>query len=62
MFENDLMATRKLSKETKSNFIVRIWSAEHFNFKRYSIEREVISKITIFNQKLYEEGEHNIQF
>ena len=49
VFENDLMATRKWSKETKFNFIGRIWSAEHFNFKRYSIEREVIWKNTSFN-------------
>ena len=49
LFENDQMATRKWSKETKSNFVVRILSAEHFNFKRYSIEREVIWKNTIFN-------------
>ena len=42
LFENELMATRKWSKETKSDFIVRIWSAEHFNFKRYTIEKEVI--------------------
>ena len=39
---NELMATRKWSKETKTDFIVRILSSEHFNFKRYSIEREVI--------------------
>ena len=62
MFENELMATRRWSKETKSDFIVRIWSADHFNFKRYSIEREVIWKNTIFNWKLYEKGEQNIQF
>ena len=62
MFENDLMATRKWSKETKSDFLVRIWSAEHFNFKRYSIEREVIWRNTIFNLKLYEKCELNIQF
>ena len=62
LFENDLMTTRKWSKETKSDFIVRIWSAEHFNFKRYSIEREVIWRNTIFNQKLYEKGKLNIQF
>ena len=49
LFENDLMATRKWSKETESDFILRIWSAEHFNFARYSIEREVIWKNTIFN-------------
>ena len=42
LFENDLMATRKRSKETNSNFIARILSDEHFNFKRYSIEREII--------------------
>ena len=42
LFENDLKATRKKSKETKSDFIARIQSAEHFNFKQYSIEREVI--------------------
>ena len=47
--ENDLMATHKWSRETKSDFIVRLRSAEHFNFKRYSIEREVIWKNTIFN-------------
>ena len=62
LLENELMATRKWSKETKSDFIVRIWSAEHFNLKRYSIEREVIWINTIFNFKLYEKGEHNIQF
>ena len=49
LFENDLMATRKWSKETKSYFIVSISSAEHFNLKRYSIEREVIWKNRIFN-------------
>ena len=51
LFENDLMATRKGGgqKETKSDFLVWIWSAEHFNFKRYLVEREVIWKITIFN-------------
>ena len=38
------MATRKWSKETKSDFIVRICFAEHLNFKRYSIERTVIWK------------------
>ena len=42
LFENDLMATRKRSKETNSNFLARIRSAEHFNFKRNSIEREVV--------------------
>ena len=42
LFENDLMATHKRSKETNSDIIARISSAEHFNFKRYSIEREVI--------------------
>ena len=42
LFENDLMATRKRSKETDSDFIARIWSAEHFNFKCYSFEREII--------------------
>ena len=41
MFENDL-ATRKTSKETNYDLIARIRSAEHFNFKRYSIEREVL--------------------
>ena len=56
------MATRKWSKETKSDFIVRIWFAEHFDFKRYSIEREVIWSNTIFKSKLYEKGKHNIQF
>ena len=42
LFENDLMATCKRSKETNLNFIAMSWSAEHFNFKRYLIEREVI--------------------
>ena len=42
LFENDLIATRKWSKETKFDFIVMIRSAEHFNFKCFSIEREVI--------------------
>ena len=42
LFEYDLMATRKWSKETDSDFIARIRSAEPFNFKRYAIEREVI--------------------
>ena len=42
LFESDLRATRKRAKQTHSDFIVRISSAEHFNFKRYSIEREVI--------------------
>ena len=41
---------------------MRIWSAVHFNFKRYPIEREVIWKNTSFNFKLYEKGEHDIQF
>ena len=49
LFENDLMATRNRSKETKSDLIARIWSAEHFNFKCYSNEREVIWKNTVFN-------------
>ena len=47
LFENDLMATRKRPKETNSDLIARIGS-EHFNFKRYSIEREVICTKTIF--------------
>ena len=49
-------------KINKIDFIVRIWSAEHFNFKRYSFEREVIWKKYDFQLKLYEKGEHNIQF
>ena len=49
--ENDLMATHKWSRETKSDFIVRLRSAEHFNFKRYSIEREVIWKKYNFQLK-----------
>ena len=44
LFENDLMATRKRSKETNYDFIARWWSAEHFDFKHYSIEREVIGR------------------
>ena len=51
LFENYLMATRKRSKETNSNFIARIWPAEHFNFKSYSIEREVIWKKYDFQLK-----------
>ena len=49
LFENELMATRKWSKETQSDCIVKIWYAEHFDFKRYSIEREVIWINAIFN-------------
>ena len=50
LFENDFMTTQKRSKETKYDFIAMIWSAEHFNFKCYSIEREVIwKKNIIFN-------------
>ena len=48
LFENDLMAIHKRSKETNYDFIARIWSAKHLNIKRYSIEREVIWKNTIF--------------
>ena len=51
VFVNGLMATCKRSKETNSHFIVRFWSAEHFNFKHYSIEREVIWKNRILNFK-----------
>ena len=37
------MTTHKWSKETHFDFIAKDGSAaEHFNFKRYSIEREVI--------------------
>ena len=42
LFENDLMATCKKSKETNLNFVASICSAEHFNFKSYLIELEVI--------------------
>ena len=56
LFENNLMATHKWSKETKSDFIVRIWYAEHFNFKRYSIEREVIWKKNDFKLKTVRKG------
>ena len=42
LFQNDLMATSKRSKDTNLNFIARILSAEHFIFKRYLIEREII--------------------
>ena len=42
LFENELMATLKRSKETNYDFIARIRFADHFNFKRYSMEREVI--------------------
>ena len=44
LFENDLMATGKRSKEVYSYFDREdlILTAEHINFKCYSIEREVI--------------------
>ena len=42
LFENDLMATCKRSKETNLIFIAWISSADSFNIKRYLIEREVI--------------------
>ena len=42
LFGNDLIATDKRSKEPNSDFIAGIGSAEHFNFKRYLIQREVI--------------------
>ena len=37
LFKNDLMATGKRSKETYSDVIARIRSAEHFNFTRPNI-------------------------
>ena len=40
--KHDLMATNKRSKETNSDFIVTNCYAEHFNFKSYSIDREMI--------------------
>ena len=52
-------------QEVKRNtfcFYSKDWSSEHLNFKYYSIEREVTWKNTIFNYKLYEKGEQNIQF
>ena len=61
LFENELMSTLKRSKETNYDFIGRIRSAELFNFKRYSIERGNL-KNTIFNLKLYENGDQNFQF
>ena len=39
-----------------------ILSADHFNFKGYIIEREVVLEILIFNLKLYKNGKQNIQF
>ena len=42
LFENELMDICKRSKETNSDFICRIESAERLNFKHYSIERELI--------------------
>ena len=42
LFENYLMATCKRSKETNFIFMAWISSAEHFNFKCYLIQREVI--------------------
>ena len=44
MFENDLKATCKRSKETNSNSKARIDLLSIFNSKRYSIERGVILK------------------
>ena len=52
-----LMATCKRPKKTISDFIARIWSAEHFNFRRYLIERAVIwKKNTICLQILIYDG------
>ena len=62
LFENDLMATCTRSKETNSDFIARIWSTEHFNFKSYSIRREIIWTNTICNWNHYEICKQNIQF
>ena len=62
LFENELVATLKRSKETNYDFLARIWSAGHFNFKLYSIEREVIWKNTILTKKMYENGNQNFQF
>ena len=42
--ENELMSILKRLKETNYDFIGRIRSAEHFNFKRYSIERGNLKK------------------
>ena len=42
--ENELMSILKRAKETNYDFIARIRSAEHFNFKRYSIERGNLKK------------------
>ena len=56
LFENYQMDTCKRSKETNSDFIARIRSAEHFNFKRYSIAREVILKNMIFQLKTVQKG------
>ena len=50
LFENDLMATCKRSKETNLNFIARFWSAQHFNFKCYSIEKEVLEKFRFWTK------------
>ena len=44
LFENELMSTLKRLKETNYDFTARIRSAEHFNFKRYSIERGNLKK------------------
>ena len=44
LFENELMSTLKRSKETNYDFIAMIRSAEHFNFKRNSIERGNLKK------------------
>ena len=49
LFVNALMATHNRSKETNSDFIGSNLPAEPYNFKRFSIEREVILTNTIFN-------------
>ena len=49
-------------KNKKYDFITRIRSAEHFNFKHYSIEKGNLKKNMIFNLKLYDNGDQNIQF
>ena len=45
LFGNELMSTLKRLKEKNYDFIARIRSAEHFNFKHYSIERGNLKKM-----------------
>ena len=52
---------QEVKRNNLSDFIAMIWSAKHFNFKHYSIEREVIWKKCNFQLKTVQTGEQNIQ-